>query len=88
MEAIFWNNENSLVSRILGLFTSSSFSLNKYNMLVDSFLICFSQFYFLTENDDFEKDGGHFGQLSKHSFFQILGVFSSSVLHKISIVCL
>ena len=55
MEAIFGNNQNSLFSRILGLSTSSFFALNKYNMLVDSFLICFRQFYFLTENDDFAK---------------------------------
>ena len=53
MEAIFGNNKNSLVSRILGLFFF--FALNKYNMLVDSFLICFRQFYFLIESDDFAK---------------------------------
>ena len=36
-------------------FYEQFFALNKYNMLVDSFLICFRQLYFLTEGDDFAK---------------------------------
>ena len=36
-------------------FYEQFFALNKYNMLVDSFLIRFRQFYFLTKSDDFAK---------------------------------
>ena len=41
-------------SNIIFLF-EGFFAYNKYNVLVDSFLICFRQFYFLTQSYDFAK---------------------------------
>ena len=55
MEAIFANNQNALISRILGVFFARFFACNKYEVLLGSFLIRFRDFYFLTESDDFAK---------------------------------
>ena len=55
MEAIFANIQNALISRILGVFLSCFFAWNKDNVVVDSFLICLRQFYFLTQSYDFSK---------------------------------
>ena len=46
-------------------------------MCADSFLICFWQFYFLTQTDDFAKalHGGHFCQYSKYPHFSNLSCF-------------
>ena len=61
-------------------------------MIVESFLICFRQFYFLTLSYDFSKTIA----LAWRSFFLIFKMlsfleycfFSSGFLHIISIMCL
>ena len=54
MEAIFANIQNGLIFRILGVF-KSDFLHRTTILCVGSFLICFWQFYFLTQSDDFGK---------------------------------
>ena len=49
------NNQNSVVFLNIRCFFEQLFAQNKYNMLIDSFLICFRQFYFLIQSDDFAK---------------------------------
>ena len=61
-------------------------------MCVGSFLICFWQFYFLTQNDGFGK-GIDFAWrpflpiFKMVLIFGILGVFKSGFLHTITILC-
>ena len=59
MEAIFANIQNGLISGILYFFSRGFFAYNNYNLVVDSFLICFRQFYFLTQSYDFSKGIGY-----------------------------
>ena len=59
MAAIFANIQNALISRILCFFSRVFFAYNNYNLVVDSFLICFRQFYFLTQSYDFSKAIGY-----------------------------
>ena len=56
------------------------FAQKQYNILVNSFLICFWQFYFLTQSDILQSlqplHGSHFCQYSKWSHFSnIRGFF-------------
>ena len=55
MEAIFANIQNGLIFPILGVFKSGFLHRTVYILCVGSFLICFWQFYFLTQSDDFGK---------------------------------
>ena len=55
MEAIFASIQNDIISRILGVFSSGSFAKNWYNVHLDSFLICFWQFYILFQSDYLAK---------------------------------
>ena len=60
-------------------------------MSVDWFLICFWQFYFLTQTDDFAKQPlkeAIFANIQNALIFGILGVFESGFLHRITILCL
>ena len=62
-------------------------------MSVDSFLICFWQFYFLSQTDDFAKAIAFawqaiFANIQNALIFGILGVFESGFLRKITILCL
>ena len=77
MEAIFANIQNGLIFRILGVFKSGFFAENNYILCVGSFLICFWQFYFLIQSDDFGKalHGGNFCQYSKWSHFSNIRCF-------------
>ena len=47
--------QNRLISRILGFFLNLFFAQNNSNMIKESFLACFFEFYFLTQTDRFAK---------------------------------
>ena len=64
-------------------------------MFVDSFVIRFSQFYFLTRSDNFAKAiigfacmGAIFANVQNGLISSVLGVFLSVFLHRLSIKCL
>ena len=57
-------------------------------MSVESFLISFRQFYFLTQSYDFALHGGHFWQYSSWCHFSNMRCFFERFLHRISIMCL
>ena len=58
MEAIFVYIQNGLIFRIFDLF-KAVFAYNNCNVIIESFLVCFVQFYFLTQTDDFAKAIAH-----------------------------
>ena len=41
------------------VFFKATFAYNNYNVLAESFLVCFVEFYFLTQTDDFSKARAH-----------------------------
>ena len=60
-------------------------------MIIGSFLVCFVQFYFLTQTDDFAKAIAHgwgpFLSIFKMvSFLESLIFFSSGFLHRITVM--
>ena len=61
-------------------------------MAVDSFLICFRQFYFSTQSNDFAKAIAlawrPFLPIFKLSYFRVLGDFRSGFFHRIFILWL
>ena len=68
-------------------------------MSLDSFLICFWQFYFLSQTDDFAKAIAFaclcmakaieaiFSNIQNALIFGILGVFERGFLHRKTILC-
>ena len=56
MEAIFTIIQNGLIFRILGrCFLERFLASNNYIVSGVSFLVCFLQFYFFTQSDEFAK---------------------------------
>ena len=55
-------------------------------MSVDSFLICFWQFYISSQTDDFAKKA-IFANIQNGLIFRILGVFKGGFLLRITLLC-
>ena len=62
------------------VFFKAVFAYNNYNVLAESFLLCFVKFYFLSQIDDFSKPIAHgwrpfFANIQTGFIFRISGVF-------------
>ena len=82
METIFANIQNGLIFYNIrcGVFLKRFFAWNNYNVLAESFLVCFVQFYFFTQTDDFEKGYSPwmeaiFANIQNGLIFRIFGAF-------------
>ena len=80
MEAIFVNIKNGLIFRIFDLFSSGFLHRINCNAIIESFLVCFVQFNFLTQNGRFCKGyspwmEAHFANIENGLTFGIFDLF-------------